>query len=129
MVWQQQGILRSCILWTTLERAFLRMLARDETFDGLFVCLEKTAAGPKSFFPSTLVFACPSEKSSRTVASSSVPSTPSWDSTRERTTPALLLASAGRKPVVQHIYKGTADCLKNIVAKETLPPASTKSCC
>ena len=26
------------------------MLAREETFDGLLVCLEKTAAGPKGFF-------------------------------------------------------------------------------
>ena len=31
------------------------------------------------------------------------------------------------KPVVQHIYKGTADCLKNIAAEEALPPASAKS--
>ena len=62
----------------------------NQTFDGLFVCLEKTAAGPKSFCPCTLVFACPSEESSRTVASSSVPSTPSWDSTCERTTQACI---------------------------------------
>ena len=42
----------------------------------------KTAAGPKGFFSLYAFSACPSEESSRTVASSSAPSTPSWASTR-----------------------------------------------
>ena len=63
----------------------------NETFDGLFVCLQKTAAGPKGFFSLYAVFGVSLGKSSRTVASSSVPSTPSWASTRGSTTPACLL--------------------------------------
>ena len=45
----------------------------------------------RASFPFTLFSACPSEESSRTVASSSLPSTPSWASTRGSTTPACLL--------------------------------------
>ena len=53
--------------------------------------LRRRVLAPRASFPSTLFSACPSEESSRTVASSSVPSTPSWDSTRGSTTPACLL--------------------------------------
>ena len=56
-------------------------------------------------------------------------STPSWNSTRGRTPSALLLAFTAaqtdmslqvqaEKPVVQHICKGTDDCLKYIAAEE-----------
>ena len=52
--------------------------------------LRRRLLAPRASFPFTLFSACPSE-SSRTVASSSVPSTPSWASTRGSTTPACLL--------------------------------------
>ena len=83
MVWQQQGVLRSCILWTTPERALLRMLARGRRPSTVWsIVLIRRLLASRASFPSTLLLACPSEVSSRTVASSSVPSTASCASTR-----------------------------------------------
>ena len=76
MVFRQQGVLRSCILWTTLERSFPSDVGsgRDLRRFVRFVFTRRLLA-PRVSFP--LVSACPSEKSSRTVASSLVPSAPS----------------------------------------------------
>ena len=53
--------------------------------------LRRRLLAPRASFPFTLFSACPSEESSRTVASSSVPSTPSRAPTRGSTTPACLV--------------------------------------
>ena len=114
----------------------------NQTFEGLFD-FYKTAAGLESFFSLYAGFSRVHRRSHP------VPWLPARCLRHHRGTQAvkerhrhdyfastfvaaqttMRLQVQAEKPVVQHIYKGTADCLKNIVAKETLPPASTKSCC
>jgi solute carrier family 25 (adenine nucleotide translocator) protein 4/5/6/31 len=118
-----------------------------KTFDGLFDCLKKTASGPKGFFSlyagfgvslggiipyrgfqlgafDTIVGLNPYKNdtgllgfistfaAAQTAIIAGAGISYPFDTVRRR------LQMQAEKPVEQHIYKGTADCLKKIAAEE-----------
>merc|ERR1712196_549380 len=106
-----------------------------KTFDGLFDCLKKTAAGPKGFFSlyagfgvslggiipyrgfqlgafDTMVGLASTFAAAQTAIIMGAGISYPFDTVRRR------LQMQAEKPVEQHIYKGTADCLKKIASEE-----------
>merc|ERR1712107_687584 len=79
-----------------------------KTFDGLFDCLKKTASGPKGFFS---LYAGFGVSLGGIIPYRGFQLDP-FDTVRRR------LQMQAEKPVEQHIYKGTVDCLKKIAAEE-----------
>ena len=118
-----------------------------KTFDNLFVCLKKTAAGAKGFFSLYAGFGVSlggiiPYRGFRLGAFDTIVGLNPWKndngmmgfaSTFAAAQTAIILGTGisypfntvrrrlqmqAKKPVEQHIYKGTADCLKKIAAKE-----------